>query len=99
MSARQRAWIEPAEMRAAPHLTADQPGAFQHLDVFRDGCERHRKGFGELAHRPFPGGELAQHLPPRRIAERVEDGVHLDRLKVNHVVEYRRARAIVNLMV
>ena len=50
--------------------------------------ERHRERLRKLAHRPLAISEVAQHLPPRGIAEGVKDGIHLRYLKLNHVVEY-----------
>ncbi|MBA7641735.1 hypothetical protein ES703_49420 [subsurface metagenome] len=83
-------------MRASPHLTPDQPGAFQHLDVLGGSSQRHRKGFRKFAHRALAPRKIAQHLPPRGIAQGVKDGIHLRRVKLNHLVEYRRRRQIVN---
>ena len=77
MGAGERPGIEPAQMGAAAHLAADHPGIFQHLDVLGGGRERDREGCGELAHRPLAAGKLAQHLPPRGVAQRVENGIHL----------------------
>ena len=77
MGAGERTRIEPADMRAPPHLAADQAGMLQHPYVLGGRRERHRKGFRELAHRALAAGEIAQHLPPRGVAERVEHRVHL----------------------
>src|SRR5262249_19698048 len=99
MRACQRPRLEPAEMRAPLHLAADQASAFQNLDVLGGRRERHRKWLREFAHRPLAGREVAQHLPPRGVAERVKDGIHLECLKLNHVVKYRRAELKVNRMV
>ena len=64
-------------MGAAAHLAADQPGILQRLDVLRGGGKRDREGFRELADGALATGELAQHLPPRGVAERVKDGIQL----------------------
>ena len=95
----ERSGIEAADMGAAAHLAADQPGMLQRLDVFRGGGERNRKRFGELAHGAFAVGQLAQHLPARGVAERVEDRVEPVSLLFNHVVECSEGAARVNRLV
>ena len=80
VGAGERSGVEAAEMGAAAHLAADQPGVLQRLDVLRGGRERDREGFGELADRSLAAGELAKHPPPRGVAERVKDGIELGRL-------------------
>ena len=77
MRACQRPGVEPAQMRAAAHLAADQPGTLQRLDVLGGGAERDREGLRQLANRPLAAGQLAKHVPAGGIAEGVEDGVEL----------------------
>src|SRR5690606_26432297 len=99
MGAGQRTRYEAAEMRAPAHVAADQASAFQRLDVLGGCGKRDGEGFGKLAHRALAIRKLAQHAPPRRIAEGVENGVQFGRKKLNHVVEYMRTIMKVNLSV
>jgi hypothetical protein len=80
MGAGERSGIEAAEMRAAAHLAAEQPGVLQHLDVLRSGRERDGERFGKLADGALAAGEIAKHVPARGVAEGVEDGVQLGSL-------------------
>ena len=73
----ERSRIEATEMGASAHLTLDQSGAFQDLDVLRGRRERHGEGLCELADGSLAGGELDQHAPARRVAERMKDGSEL----------------------
>lgn len=86
-------------MSAAAHLSADEPGLFERLDVLRGGRKRDRERLGELTDGTRAARKLAQHPPPRGVAEGVEDGIEFGRLKINHVVEYNLPRLKVNRMV
>ena len=77
VGAGERSGVEAAQMGAAAHLAADQPGVLQRLDVLRGGRERDREGFRKLAHRSLATGEVAQHLPARGVAEGMKDGIEL----------------------
>lgn len=74
----ERSGLQAADMGPPADLAADQAGGFEYLDMFRRRGERHREGLGELADGAVPGGEITDHLPPRRVAERVEDGIELE---------------------
>jgi len=76
-------------MRAAAHLSAHEAGVLERLDVLRRRRERHRVRRGELADRLLVARERAQHVPARRVAERVEDRVQPGLVSFNHVVENR----------
>src|SRR4051812_8716008 len=80
-------------MRASHLLARDEPCRLQHLHVLRSAGESHAIGLGEIADRGFAERELRQHAAPRRIGQRVEDGVEPN---INHVVEYRGPTSIVN---
>ena len=99
MGAGKRAGIEPADMGAPAHLAAHQPGTLQRLDVLGGGLQGDGEGLCELADRALAGGEIAQHLPPRGVAQGVEDGVELPDQRFNHMVEYGLRRPIVNDLV
>jgi hypothetical protein len=51
---------------------------------------------GKLTDRFLAAAELAKHLPPGRVAERVKDSIELERIKFNHEVEYSAIATIVN---
>ena len=68
----QRAGIEPAIMGPTAHIAPDQPRIFQSLDMLGGRGERYGERRGELADRAFATGEIAQHPPPSRIAQRME---------------------------
>ena len=53
--------------------------------------EAHGVRFGKLADRPFAERQGGKHPAPRRIGQRMKDGVELI---INHVVEYVRAEWI-----
>ena len=86
-------------MSAAADIAADQACGFEHLDMLRRRGERHRKRFGEFAHRALAGREIAEHGAPRRVAEGVEDRIESERIMFNHEVEYERIADIVNRLV
>src|SRR3954463_2156618 len=96
MRARERTGLEPAQMGPPAHLSAEQPGMLQDLDVLRGGLQGDRERRRKLANRPLALRELAQHPPPRGVAERVEDGIEPGRLQFNHVVDYSAQSGIVN---
>ena len=73
-------------MGAPANVAADQPRRLEHLDMLGRRRERHRERFGKLADGALAHGEFAEHLAPRRIAERVEDRVEPMRIMFNHVV-------------
>ena len=78
-------------MSAPAHLSANQSGVLQRLDMLRGRRQRNLEGLGELADRPLPAGECVKHAPARRIAQGVKDGIQLGRLKFNHGVECKRS--------
>ena len=67
-------------MGAPAHLAADQPGAFEHLDVLGGCRERDGEWLRELADRPFSAGKFAQHPPACAVAKGVKDGREFGRL-------------------
>src|SRR6516165_11597849 len=52
----ERPRLEPAGPPLRLAAACDQPGAFQHLQVLRDGRKAHRKGLRELADRGLASG-------------------------------------------
>src|SRR5262245_54307725 len=98
MGAFKRSGIEAAEMGAAPHLAADQPGMLQRLDVLGGRGERDGEGFRKLADSSLAAGQVAKHLPARGIAEGMKDGTQLRQI-FNHTVEYSVRSWIVNRFV
>ena len=96
VGAGERSGVEAAPVGAAAHLPADQSGLLERLDVLGGRRERDRERLGELADRARAARELAQHPPPRGVAQRVKDGIEFGRLKINHVVEYSAAPLKVN---
>ena len=52
-----------------------QPGILQQLYVFRGACEAHARWGCEFPDREFPFYQPAQYRPPRRIGERMENGI------------------------
>ena len=60
-------------------------GPLEHVDVLRDGRQRHVEASGELADRSVAEGEAGEDLAPRRVGERGEGRVQHERM-VNHVV-------------
>ena len=73
IGAGQRAGIEPAIMGATAHVAPNQPRIFQSLDMLGGRGERYREGLGQLADGAFATGKIAQHPPPSRIAQRMEN--------------------------
>src|SRR6266851_1238314 len=53
----------------------DQAGALEHLEMFRDGRQAHRKGRGQLANRALARRELREDRASGRISERREGGI------------------------
>src|SRR5215467_6796172 len=47
----------------------DQPGLFQHLDVFRDGRQRQLERLGELVNGRAPFGKPGEDRSPRRVRQ------------------------------
>lgn len=77
MSGGERAGIEPAEMRSPADFAANKASAFQHLDMFRGGGERHGIRFGQLPDRALALRQLLQHMATGGVAQSVENGVDL----------------------
>jgi hypothetical protein len=80
VGAGERAGGEAAQMRAAAHLTPEQPGVLQHLDVLRGRRERDREGGRQLADRARALGEFVQHPPACGVAEGMKDGIQVSGL-------------------
>ena len=88
VGAGERSGVEAAQVGAAADLATDQPGVLQHLDVLGGGRERDREGFCQLAHRSLAAREVAEHLPPRGIAEGMKHRAEHRVFLFNHMVEY-----------
>jgi hypothetical protein len=72
---RERPCLEPPRPSLRVAAAGDQAGAFQHLEVLRDGGLAHREGLGQLRHRRIAGGKPREDGPPRGVGERRERGV------------------------
>src|SRR5262245_46590726 len=72
---RERLRVEATEVRPALHRAAHEAGALEHFDVLRRGRQRDAEGLRELAHRSLSCRQIAKHLPPSRIGERLEHAI------------------------
>lgn len=63
--------------RAALGIAAagDEAGAFENLEMFRDGGLAHSEGSGEVVNRGLPGREASEDTASRGIGESGEGGV------------------------
>jgi hypothetical protein len=90
MGAGKRSGLKTAMMGAPAHLAADHAGALQNLDMLRRRRQRNRKWGRQFTHRPFPPRQITQHLAAGGVSQGMKDGIHLQCLLFNHVVEYKR---------
>jgi len=82
-----RAGGEPARHGAAGLLARDQPCVRQHIEMFHDRGQRHRKWLRQFAHRDgVPAAEPRQQCAPRRIRQRGEGAVQNRIVILNHTV-------------
>jgi hypothetical protein len=82
---------EPHAPHAALTLDGGEARALEHAHVLRHRGQRHVEARGELADRPFAGGEARENLAPGGVGERGERRVERVRVMVNHMVYYRDA--------
>lgn len=77
-------------------LDVEEACIFQHAQVLRNRRQRHVVGFGQLADALRPVRELFKDLPTDRVAQRLEDRVEVQvvRLLFNHPVKHTAVRGI-----
>ena len=83
-----------AGVRSALDFATDQPCALQRLDVLGGRCQGHVERLGQLADGALTRGQAMEHAPARGVAKGMEDGVQPGLMNINHVVEFKRRRAI-----
>ena len=81
---------QPAIPEAPGGALADQAGPLQHLDMLGSASERHGERLGQLSDAALAKRQVPDHGTPRRIGQRMEDGVEAGRFMLNHVVDYKR---------
>src|SRR5439155_16985621 len=64
--------VEGARSVLGALAPCDQPRPFEHLDVLRDGRQRHVEGLGEVVDVCFALREARQNRSPRRVGQRGE---------------------------
>lgn len=79
--------LHAAVVLPADNVAVDEPGAFEHLHVLRDGVQRHGKPPGDLGDGGRSPAERHQDGAPGRIRDRREHAVQHDRLMFNQLVE------------
>ena len=88
--------VQMAKMRPSLDLAPDQPGILERLDVLGRGCQRNVERLRELPHGPCTAAQVVQHPAAGRIAQGMEDRIHIECLKFNHAVNNSDVRSIVN---
>jgi hypothetical protein len=73
-----RDWVEVVQLFASPADGGHQVGAFEPLEVLRDGLPAHVEAFTELPERqPAVRVKAIEQPPPRRVGQRFEDLVDI----------------------
>src|SRR5215510_12346832 len=85
--------VEPAGADLAVAYAADlfgrdEPGLFEHADVFLHACEGHVELVGKLGDRGVAARELLENAAPGSVRERGEGGVEVGLYILNHMVQY-----------
>src|SRR5919198_3062636 len=85
--------FKPAGADLAVAYTADffgrdEPGLFEHADVFLHAGEGHVELVGEVGDRGVAARELLENAAPGSVRERGEGGVEAGLQMLNHVVQY-----------
>jgi hypothetical protein len=73
-------------MRATLDPPPHQSGLLQRLDVLGGAGESHVEGEGEFTDAALALGEALKNGAPRRVRQRVKDGIQICDLMFNHVV-------------
>jgi hypothetical protein len=73
----QRRCLEPAGPVLSVSAAGDQPGAFEHLQVFRNRLQAHLEWCGQIVHGSFSGGQASEDRSTGRVGKGGEGDAQL----------------------
>ena len=82
-----RRGTEPASVNAPAPLAAQEPRAFEHLNVLGNRLERHVEGLGQLRDRALLACDSSQDFTPRRVRQGAKNAIEMRGPWLNHSVE------------